>query len=46
MIIFISDHRNLVVEPCRKEINLQEKQSGNRMGIQIVTSLNMEQWRV
>lgn len=46
MIVFISDHRSLVVEPCRKEVNSQEKRSTNRMGIQNVTSLNMEQWRV
>jgi len=47
MISFILDHRNLVVEPCRKEINSQEKQSGNKMrGIQTVSSLNMEQWKV
>ncbi|XP_018314995.1 EP300-interacting inhibitor of differentiation 3 [Mycetomoellerius zeteki] len=40
------DHRSLVVEPCRKEVNSQEKRSTNRMGIQNVTSLNMEQWRI
>lgn len=40
------DHRSLVVEPCRKEVNSQEKQSGNRMGIQNVTSLNMKQWTI
>ncbi|XP_077282116.1 SMC5-SMC6 complex kleisin component Non-SMC element 1 isoform X2 [Temnothorax americanus] len=40
------DHRSLVVEPYHKEINSQQKRSGNRMGIQNVTSLNMKQWRI
>jgi len=46
MIVFILDHINLVVEPCHKEINSQQKQSTNKMGTQNVISLNMEQWRV
>ncbi|KYM93548.1 PREDICTED: EP300-interacting inhibitor of differentiation 3-like [Cyphomyrmex costatus] len=40
------DERSLVVEPCRKEVNSQEKRSSNKTGIQNVISLNMEQWRI
>ncbi|KYM83372.1 PREDICTED: EP300-interacting inhibitor of differentiation 3-like [Atta cephalotes] len=40
------DHINLVVEPCHKEINSQQKQSTNKMGTQNIISLNMEQWRI
>ncbi|XP_011634529.1 EP300-interacting inhibitor of differentiation 3-like [Pogonomyrmex barbatus] len=40
------DHGSLVVEPYRKDLSLQEKQSGKKVGIQNVISLNMKQWTI
>jgi len=47
MITFISDNNgSLVVEPCRREVNSQERLSDGRTGIQNIISLNMKQWTV
>ncbi|XP_012541413.1 non-structural maintenance of chromosomes element 4 homolog A [Monomorium pharaonis] len=40
------DNKTLTVEPCRKETNTQRNRSGDRLGIQSVISLNMEQWKM